>query len=554
MADKLLVLNGPLCYLLNQFSKIDQRQLKSTLLNFFRPNEIADAKDLLFYHVSKLPANDVQLKNTKRRDSNGRSAKEIDDVFTALSVLDENKLLTQLPTFVTDDPSSLPSANIGEGDMKAIMNRFEKMESLINQLQGCMNKSMSAIKPPVFLNRPGLPVYNTSTNVNVDGCSSASTKPGLHNAGRVVNKPEVVNERSLPLLSSDDKQVNKLWSENYVSTDSVSCDDVEGEWETASSRKRRRRTKSNKPCDSPMAVQNSDFPPLVQSAGHSRVQRLASSVSVAVNADRSKNYQDSCHDKSSTGAGRLSYGMVAAAPPTKNSVASTIASTIKQSGSQRSSSRVEPLLIGKKKSQNSEISAANPYVSKSVFCIDNIATNVSTSDMCEFVKKLGVTVLSCHLVKPRRTRWQQEQDIWPARSTFRLCIPREETDKFLIAEAWPDHVAISAWRFLKKAPTQGVLKVPDSRATKDRINAVINQLPPSSSPSSSKPASSISTAAKITSLTDVIIDPVVSLPPLLPLSSDDGTEFLDSIDDDVDNLNQSMNVTITETVLIDKNG
>ena len=411
MADRLLVVNGPLCYLLSHFNKTDQRQLKTTLLNFFQPDVIADAKDLFFHHVSKLSCSDSHLKYTKRRDSNGRAAKELNDIFTALSILDENKLLLQLPLFVTDDPSNLPSANIGEGDMKAIMIRFEKMELLISHLQNCMNQSVAAIKPPP--SHHSVPVYNTS--VRLTNQSLPSVQPCV----QTVNKSLVRDsERS---LTSGVPSVNTTWGARCMSTGSASVSCEEGaSWKFQ--RNKRRRTKTNQQGDS------------------QHDQRLASSNSAATCDDllRSNQHRElnDLPKQSGTGSQQQSYATAAS----------------KVGHIQRKP--VAPMLVGKNKTLStlgrSRVTAAKPYIGKAVFCVDNVALSVSVDDIVEFVLSLGVTVLSCFLVKPRRTRWQQEKDIFPVRNTFRLCVPREEIDKLLIADAWPDHVAITEWRFLKK--------------------------------------------------------------------------------------------------------
>ena len=175
--------------------------------------------------------------------------------------------------------------------------------------------------------------------------------------------------------------------------------------------------------------------------------------------------------------------------------------------------------------------------------------NVSTNDLCEFVHNLGVTVLSCHLVKPRRTRWQQEQRIWPVRSTFRLCIPREETDKLLIADAWPDHVAISAWQFLKKVSTETVVKDPGSVADKDQLLLMNNRVP------SSSPACSTMLAAEGADLVDATANSIPSLP-LAPLSDNPFAPLLSAelMENDDSNILDDTDNTVLDIVQTVKNG
>ena len=116
------------------------------------------------------------------------------------------------------------------------------------------------------------------------------------------------------------------------------------------------------------------------------------------------------------------------------------------------------MLIGKRcddvSNGSGNITAAKPYVGKAVFCIDNVMTSATEENIRLHVRSIGVDVLSCHQVQPRRSRWQRANGVVPVdRSTFRLCIPREQSSKLLIADAWPSNITISAWRFARKQDT-----------------------------------------------------------------------------------------------------
>ena len=81
------------------------------------------------------------------------------------------------------------------------------------------------------------------------------------------------------------------------------------------------------------------------------------------------------------------------------------------------------------------MAAAKPYLSKAVFRIDNVAVNIEATDIHQFV--------TCHKVAPRRPQWQRRHRITPMDcSTFRICISREDTDKLLKADEWPEHIPI----------------------------------------------------------------------------------------------------------------
>jgi len=101
-------------------------------------------------------------------------------------------------------------------------------------------------------------------------------------------------------------------------------------------------------------------------------------------------------------------------------------------------------------SQNDTVAAAKPYISKAVFCVDNVATHVEADDIVQLVTNMGVRVITCFKVDPRRPEWQRKRGITPKdRRTFRLCISRDDCDKLLNAGMWPEHISISRWIFNK---------------------------------------------------------------------------------------------------------
>ena len=111
--------------------------------------------------------------------------------------------------------------------------------------------------------------------------------------------------------------------------------------------------------------------------------------------------------------------------------------------------RRQPLLVGRKTSVSPQsIHAAKPLQRKAVFCIDNIEREATEDDIRGFVTNLGVRVITCFKVKPRRSTRQKHARIIPSdRVAFRLCIDRDDSDKLLVPERWPADVTISRWFF-----------------------------------------------------------------------------------------------------------
>ena len=95
---------------------------------------------------------------------------------------------------------------------------------------------------------------------------------------------------------------------------------------------------------------------------------------------------------------------------------------------------------------NRVISAAKKLKKKAVFCIDNVSTSCSVSDIREFVSGLTIDVVSCFEVRPRIRRNEDETNV-ADRKAFRLCIYEDDRGRLMDAAAWPDSVTVSEWYF-----------------------------------------------------------------------------------------------------------
>ena len=129
------------------------------------------------------------------------------------------------------------------------------------------------------------------------------------------------------------------------------------------------------------------------------------------------------------------------------------ATTPAESGSRGQMNNRPKTLIGRSvsTSPSNKITAAKPYVGKSVFCVDNVSTAVTTSELCAFVARHVISVISCFETIPRRSHKQKLLGFIPSdRKAFRLCIAREDCDKLLNSDIWPAHVTVSRWLFSRK--------------------------------------------------------------------------------------------------------
>ena len=154
MAVNAVVLCNPLCFLVNKFGRTAAKPLKSMILDFYDVGVLCDAKSQLICDIRGLNL-DIDMPHVpERRDSGNKAMLIVDDMFTLMSFLDENLKLTLLPRYVADNPDSLPSSRLYEGDLSILMNLIGKMENEIKEL----NIALAIVLRETYSRGQGAPV------------------------------------------------------------------------------------------------------------------------------------------------------------------------------------------------------------------------------------------------------------------------------------------------------------------------------------------------------------------------------------------------------------
>lgn len=394
MADAVVgrefVLNSLLSFAMTKFIKLDMKHLKGIVLSFFTGDDISIAKYVLLSAVAKMEI-DKPLTRCPDRQGVNRTERELDDIFAMLTQLDERKLLSDLPCFVTDNIESVPSVHLEEGDMRFLLAKMDKMESIIQGLQATIHVLVNRLssQPLVHVTEPG------KTGV----ITNQRTKAPFVNQPRRDQHESTVDSNS------------RLWSERLQSFDTTNDDDSNDAFELVGSRRKKRRIRNG------------------QQSTHSP------------------------HATSSTFTGKPPT-VASDAPITSYAGAVNQPSKIKPGGPQKPGGSRKPLLLGRCQTADRNISAntfhaAKPF--KSVYCVDNVSKNIDESQLSAFVSNLGVRVVSCHLVKPRLSiklrEYLQSNNLEPDHNTFRLCIYKADNELLLVADKWPTDITISTWFF-----------------------------------------------------------------------------------------------------------
>ena len=398
MAPRELVLCDTLCCLFTNLDKMELKPLKSVLLDYYQPSELSAAKTLLLEHAKLLEKSDsLPHIPACRREGGSTAIKDVDDMFTIVNFLDENKLRGSMPMFVTNNPNNIPSGRIFEGDLRFMIERLDKLDDTLKSTLTAILHEISQVRAL---------------------CESKAVTSGHgYQQGKGVNNTpgNISTAHNIQMTASSQKVVNSAWGFSTTASqptkETVVDQQTSTNWAAATSHL---TVQSQEDTDG----DTGDFTPSVNKKKRRRIQRA-------------QQLQETNQ--------LMQTGDSAAAKSTSNE-------------------RYKPLLVGKKQTGNGDehkLKAAKKIVPKAVFCVDNLDTAVTVSDITSFVSSIGVTVISCFSVQPRRSASQKLSHFKPAnRNAFRLCVLRDDVDRLLDADVWPNDVTISKWFFKPKSDEQ----------------------------------------------------------------------------------------------------
>ena len=434
------IVNNVLCFLSNKLRNSPDKLIRSIILDYYDVTTLSQAKYQLKTDIEKLdlPPTTIIPPVPDRREGDHRAVRLLDDILTLIKFLDNNLLLSKLPTYVTDNPDNIPSMRIFEGDLGTIgtmlgklnerMSHYEmKMSVMCSELSSLSSLQLNLHKlvqsildrsvcttpgvchiQPAPLGRPGAqalqeqaqaqtPVKSVHT-AQLPGDHAPATRNSVRGA-HITSQTSQASTLSLaPTLSQANVNIGSI-HENITSMRTTG-------WATSSS--------------TPV-TQHNMFAPL-PSAGSESDEPFTEVVSSRTR--RARRRRDSSDNQRAT---------------ITNSVIST----------RRPGSRILMGSGSQLHSYSNNITAAKSLrKSKTVLYVDNLSKDCTVDNLLTFVKGLSVDVISCFNVVPRHRRGTNPDK---ERSAFRLCVAKDDLNRVLDPSVWPDSVTISEW--VHKPPT-----------------------------------------------------------------------------------------------------
>jgi len=133
MANVHLVLSNPLCFLINKFGREQVKLLNCALIDFYEADDLIVAKQQLLKDIDNANTGVSYPHIPQQRQGENRAQRTVDDMFTLLTILDENKFLDILPTYVANSPDHMPSFRLYDGDLNVLRMMLEKLQHKIEE-------------------------------------------------------------------------------------------------------------------------------------------------------------------------------------------------------------------------------------------------------------------------------------------------------------------------------------------------------------------------------------------------------------------------------------
>ena len=484
MATSQLILCDPLCFIVNKFGKFSLNLLKSTVSDFYDIDAVVQAKKQLLDDIDNLSLEVKMPHIPRRRDGVNRIIREVEDIFTALTFLDENRLLHSLPRYVIDNPDNLPSIRLFEGDLKCLMVMLDKLENKLDSNRLEISSLRSVVYSSIHQSGYAHTVVNNKSTANQLNEQSRDHFVGIDQTDPIAAQPVCTESgistingttgiTAMPSTSSNTRSTEAVgkkavpgfsWAERVTSTPSVNRYDV--------------LRSVNEDIDD-NDVDNSGAPYTTVESNNQYKRRR-----------RQRQQQDSVKR-----------------PPPQSSTESS--QQLRRSGNQ--------LLVGKARMQDVQLSAAKKLYNKAVVYVDNLKPATTVDSLKQFVEnKLGISVVSCFPVKPRRLRGDDEDPEIrkTVRSAFRLCVRKDDIDRLLVDSRWPDSVIVSKWIFNKKELDGGKRRKIDSGQNGDQSTETLGTcILSSTKPSGNRNEHQVDIRGGTSSSSSVSdVDPYVDMP------------------------------------------
>jgi hypothetical protein len=145
--------------------RIEKQPLKNAMLDFYTPQCILAAKELLLNEADVVMPEKWVKPAKHRLASVGQHnlAKEIDDIFSVIQLIDEAQVTDKLPLFVSDNPDNMPLVRLTDGDLVAVLQKLARLENTVMNVSKSVELLNQTVMDTSRQNSAQFPIFQHST-------------------------------------------------------------------------------------------------------------------------------------------------------------------------------------------------------------------------------------------------------------------------------------------------------------------------------------------------------------------------------------------------------
>ena len=396
------IVNEVVCVLTNNFAKIPKSDIVSVFSEFYTEDEITEAKKVLMDLADKLVTPKAEeLKKIKPRIGDGKLRRDVDDILTTFSILDNRKAV--LPRILAADTSRIPTFR--EIDIFKISANVTALETKMIDLCTKMDAQTATL---------------TALMQQTSGASNSSP------AADVAAKITVLESKISDMCANMDAQtatLTALMQQASGASNSTPAVDIAAKVSEISAK---------------IDTQAAAITSLTRHATDNNVPSLVSSGDRSMLTSSSPSSDDPPLSQANAwftmmpGGRAVLSSAAAAAPVVRRPPGATEAARRKVIGTKTTDGTTGKLAA----SSTSASKTWTVYIGKLNKDTDEVGVREHLEDM-------GITVSEVRKLKPTQ-KWQEKS------AAFCVMIAYECKDKIMSPDLWPDNVEVRDWFFKPK--------------------------------------------------------------------------------------------------------
>jgi hypothetical protein len=427
MADaQQLLLCAPLCFAVKRINTLEKDLIFSALHGHYTVDEISIAKKQLRKDIDDMKLTQSLPRHTERYDVETKKKNEVNDIINMLQFLDHQKLLSRLPKYVADGPDAMPYFRIVDGDFKHVIRRMNTMEDMLRSVYAIIRSGSH-----------GLHGAYTNPTVGQSTTSLGTSYAGLLQTNQSGNREQGFPISDFPVLNENTAAVSQASSLFRQAIQHASKTD-------------RQSTVAHRPTSEKTR-------PSTASQQQTATTAAALAVRSSSQRDIMSSNRNTENETDTDEGGSTKYRLDAWQKRKEAKKRRRVRSAPDDNSEEQLSTKTttarrksKPLLVGRRTDESNKVSAAKSFERKFVYYVDNLNETVNTEDLTSFVAKLGVRVINCFEIQPRRSAQQKRDNFVDTnRRAFRLCINKADKLNMMKPDMWPADVLIKRWYWRK---------------------------------------------------------------------------------------------------------